>query len=453
MLESSTLLIDENPMLVLPKLATAIGLNESIFLQQVHYWCRHNRSDRGHWHEGRCWTYNNLEQWQEHFPWWGLTTIKSIVKSLRAAGLLLAGNFNKKGYDRTLWYTVDYDRLEDFAKNEAIGRNPTDGWTGTDSPIPETTPETSCISLVMEGVGEGSEERGESTRRTSSPIPGFIRRLNSQEVEYGFLETRLKATETIASGLHGTCREQQFSMLKTIRRWPRPTYKQVSKTERVYCYGPWQNLKASVRETLLEGTVGVDLVACQFAVVAKLWGLRDAETYLSGDIWQKLSQQSRLTKEQLKDIVYPALYGRSWTVAEKKLAKELGVDRAKAKQILRTPMLKSLFDARDTKIEAHLSGEPIKDCWGRSLPTGNRDEICSSLACQAQSYEYLLLQPAIDLVLERKVPVYLWLHDGFYCDRSVVPLLDTITRLVQARAESLGVRTRLEVNLEVGSTA
>ncbi len=34
----NNLLLDEHPLLVMPKLATLIGLNEAIVLQQVHYW-------------------------------------------------------------------------------------------------------------------------------------------------------------------------------------------------------------------------------------------------------------------------------------------------------------------------------------------------------------------------------------------------------------------------------
>lgn len=36
----SKLLIDDYPIQVLPKLAKEIGLNEAIFLQQVHYWLK-----------------------------------------------------------------------------------------------------------------------------------------------------------------------------------------------------------------------------------------------------------------------------------------------------------------------------------------------------------------------------------------------------------------------------
>ena len=36
----SNLLIDDYPILVLPKLANEIGLNEAIVLQQMHYWLK-----------------------------------------------------------------------------------------------------------------------------------------------------------------------------------------------------------------------------------------------------------------------------------------------------------------------------------------------------------------------------------------------------------------------------
>jgi hypothetical protein len=39
----SKLLLDEQPLLIMPKLATKIGLNESIIVQQIHYWNEINK--------------------------------------------------------------------------------------------------------------------------------------------------------------------------------------------------------------------------------------------------------------------------------------------------------------------------------------------------------------------------------------------------------------------------
>ena len=37
-IDMSRLLLEDEPLVVLPKLATVIGLNEAIILQQLHYW-------------------------------------------------------------------------------------------------------------------------------------------------------------------------------------------------------------------------------------------------------------------------------------------------------------------------------------------------------------------------------------------------------------------------------
>ncbi|MEL1193439.1 replication protein, partial [Staphylococcus epidermidis] len=56
----NNLLIDDYPILVLPKLATEIGLNEAIVLQQMHYWLKKSN----HNYDGRRWIYNSFSEWQ-----------------------------------------------------------------------------------------------------------------------------------------------------------------------------------------------------------------------------------------------------------------------------------------------------------------------------------------------------------------------------------------------------
>jgi hypothetical protein len=69
---TSKLLVNEPPLLVLPTLAARLGLKEAIVLQQIHYWIREADHHRG----GRWWTWNTLEKWRAHFPWWSLGTVK-----------------------------------------------------------------------------------------------------------------------------------------------------------------------------------------------------------------------------------------------------------------------------------------------------------------------------------------------------------------------------------------
>lgn len=107
----SKLLLDEPPLQVMPTLATLIGLNEDIVLQQIHYWVKHNEKDKQNFIDGHYWVYNTYEQWHEQFPFWSVMTIRRTMTKLENQKLLIAGNYNPAGFDKTKWYTINYDTL------------------------------------------------------------------------------------------------------------------------------------------------------------------------------------------------------------------------------------------------------------------------------------------------------------------------------------------------------
>lgn len=100
----SRLLIDEPPLQVLPSLAREIGLNEAIMLQQMHYWLIKS----SHEFEGVKWFYKTLEDWQTEFPFWSTMTIRRTLTNLEKQKVIRIGNFNKKKFDKTKWYTIEY---------------------------------------------------------------------------------------------------------------------------------------------------------------------------------------------------------------------------------------------------------------------------------------------------------------------------------------------------------
>lgn len=105
--KTSSLLIDESPLQVLPSLAVKIGLNEAIVLQQIHYLCKH----AGILHNVRLWIKKSAEDWQsQDFPFWSISTVKRILVSLKPF-LLTTIEWNETPFDKTLWYTIDYDSL------------------------------------------------------------------------------------------------------------------------------------------------------------------------------------------------------------------------------------------------------------------------------------------------------------------------------------------------------
>lgn len=104
------LLIDDYPLMVSPLLAKEIGLNEAIVLQQIHYWVQKQIN----FEDGRYWVYNSYEEWMKQFPFWSLSTVKRIFRSLEDSELILSNNFNKLRIDKTKWYSVNYDKIKEL---------------------------------------------------------------------------------------------------------------------------------------------------------------------------------------------------------------------------------------------------------------------------------------------------------------------------------------------------
>ena len=104
---ATQLLINEPPLQVLPTLAKLIGLNEAIFLQQLHYWLRTSKHD----HEGRSWVYNTYDEWHAQLSFYSLRTIKTIIANLQRKKLIIVKKLSSKALDRTNYFTIDYDQL------------------------------------------------------------------------------------------------------------------------------------------------------------------------------------------------------------------------------------------------------------------------------------------------------------------------------------------------------
>jgi hypothetical protein len=168
----------------LPSLAVAIGLNEAIFLQQLHYWLTPTVKYKPHYREykdvSRPWVYNTYHAkeetgWQANFPFWSVRTIKRIVTNLKVKGLIIVTDkFNSASSNRTLWYTIDYDKLATY----------------------ETSGTLDSDKLALSESDKVSPSRGgqvgtlmtETTTETTPDINGSAKKSQNQKTEYTFSE-------------------------------------------------------------------------------------------------------------------------------------------------------------------------------------------------------------------------------------------------------------------------
>lgn len=117
----SSLLIDEPPMLMLPSLAKVLkSADKAIIVQQIHYWLQIKRKakDTRSFKEGHWWVYNSFREWHKQFIWISERTIQRHFKDLVAQGIIIVGNFNNQNYDRTNWYTLSYERLNELTMTD-----------------------------------------------------------------------------------------------------------------------------------------------------------------------------------------------------------------------------------------------------------------------------------------------------------------------------------------------
>ncbi len=94
-----------------PVLGDMYGIIEALLIQQVHY--RAQFDDKPKVRDGHQWTYNSQREWSEKIKVASLSTVGRALNKLVELNVLVQGNYNKKKYDTTRWYRVNYPVLQE----------------------------------------------------------------------------------------------------------------------------------------------------------------------------------------------------------------------------------------------------------------------------------------------------------------------------------------------------
>lgn len=159
----SNLLINEPPLTVLPTLATVVGLNQAIVLQQLHYWATNPKV--GVQRDGYTWVYNTYEQWQaENFPFWSVNTVQRTFAALEKAGLVVAAQFDLQDWNHRKYYRIDYDALQ------AAGAPQVGTAEDTNLVPPENTKLVPPLKGITETTTETTGRQRPTRRAVSVPV-------------------------------------------------------------------------------------------------------------------------------------------------------------------------------------------------------------------------------------------------------------------------------------------
>lgn len=198
------LLINEYPLQVLPTLAKNIGLNDAIFLQQIHFWLVNPKV--GKEHDGRKWVRNTVQEWQkDNFPFWHVNTIAKIANRLKDKGLIDSTSaLNQMKADRTLWYTINYKVVDHFTQRvegpfhtlcESISHGVcTLHSTQRVEPIPETTEiTTESTSNEVEANASSSPAKKPNRKKASTAYVNPETGISTVNIKDAYIDCLMKS--------------------------------------------------------------------------------------------------------------------------------------------------------------------------------------------------------------------------------------------------------------------
>ena len=105
------------------EIAQKLGVNEAIIIRNFQHWLGKNKANNANFYDGRYWTYNSIGAFCKIFPFWTEHQIRNILKKLTSDGILIKGNFNKNPYDKTIWYSIDDDVLNNLLSDDKSAEN------------------------------------------------------------------------------------------------------------------------------------------------------------------------------------------------------------------------------------------------------------------------------------------------------------------------------------------
>lgn len=106
----TSLLLSKNKIVLNTDLATQIGLNEALVLQQLFYWL-----EKGVEINGRQWVHKTHAKWQKQdFPFWSVSTIKRTLNNLEKLGLIDVEQLSDNNFDRKNYYTINFKKLKEY---------------------------------------------------------------------------------------------------------------------------------------------------------------------------------------------------------------------------------------------------------------------------------------------------------------------------------------------------
>jgi len=134
-------------------LAARFGIEAAIIIHHFQHWINHNKASSKNFRDGRTWSYQTRKSIAAWFPYLSPHQVRRITDKLVKTGVLIKGNYNKKGNDDTIWYAfVDEEKYTTSAEENPVGKSANPNGNRVDesanqagksaTPLPDTKTDT-----------------------------------------------------------------------------------------------------------------------------------------------------------------------------------------------------------------------------------------------------------------------------------------------------------------------
>ncbi|MEK4129118.1 conserved phage C-terminal domain-containing protein [Solibacillus sp. FSL W8-0474] len=109
------LLVNDRQLFVSQSLAARIGVEEALFLQQLHYQLQTQGMEK----DGHIWYRQTYQGWANQCFYWSITKVKRLITKLEHYEIIISSNkFNRFNTDRSKWYRIDYGKIDELLQKK-----------------------------------------------------------------------------------------------------------------------------------------------------------------------------------------------------------------------------------------------------------------------------------------------------------------------------------------------
>lgn len=100
-------------------------VKKAILLKEIYGWIQINEQKGRNIKHGIVWTFMSAEGFSDKFTYMNSKSIDRWLNELEKEGWLYSGRFNKRGYDKTKWYTINHKKYDDavLGVNHSVPQN------------------------------------------------------------------------------------------------------------------------------------------------------------------------------------------------------------------------------------------------------------------------------------------------------------------------------------------